>query len=873
MDRIQLRRDTSARWAEINPILLEGEVGYEIDTKLRKIGDGASRWNDLEYLKAENIVQEIGNSKNATMSQDAITRELFELGLKVNVIIEDSSYDSFLNSANVVTGVADTVVYRDNSYIDTNGEIKEEEGYHIYGPYDLEKGKIVKFKGYGSSSASIAVIENGIIIPIAFYGSVWNDRGDEYFYLAGKNRSVLIVTGGDYTPTIYFQKRYSIPNLLNTPSVKYDINTEINGYIDKDGNVITGGNYSITPPISISAGEVVMPFFEASGVAVVSRYMNGVYFPIIYGSQNNMHWGFLAEEDMEIVLCCKTKNVDYTPQYGILKVGDTVLTNTMFDSKFNEKIQNEYDRFAVELTEYIGIGIDKAYIDKYGTFVEYANYAISKEIVLKEGDVLSFAIVANDVSVLSKIKEGKYEVLIDSLSTKDEQSFVYTASEDCIVVISGDRTYIKGGLKYVVNKALSVKNTVMDMVKGESKSDFYLINPYAGVSFDNPVCAQSHEHCYEKAMLEKSYKRGIRVISCSHYRPSTPRYPLSNFDYTYEDYKSKDAVVNGDLEMVIRHEAGSIPYLEVDGATINTDDIPQIANAERVSLKDVGGHFNILGLLWGSAGHWLCNKELATSETSLKRTYSLESTDKFNELLNDETMWQFGSKYAFGTINHSTSASVVVNILDKCPSIFKAMELFNQGYSNGWNQQFRDAYDEVLKKGKRLWGTAVVDWQSDWATWNFTTDEEKAEWESKYEALSSEEQATYGSAENYYMSKGRYKFDRGTNVLLMNALYEKMTPEQKAKEAIKSYIAGRYYMSGKNTHTMTLTTNSKNVVFTVDDYADKIVIVTATRRIEYTDVNSVNLVAKEDDIFIRFEAYWNDGEFIFTNPVWVEKES
>ena len=83
MDRIQLRRDSSARWAEINPILLEGEVGYEIDTKLRKIGDGVHRWNDLEYLRAEGISQETGNSQNITMSQEAITRELSELGSKL----------------------------------------------------------------------------------------------------------------------------------------------------------------------------------------------------------------------------------------------------------------------------------------------------------------------------------------------------------------------------------------------------------------------------------------------------------------------------------------------------------------------------------------------------------------------------------------------------------------------------------------------------------------------------------------------------------------------------------------------------------------------------------------------------------------------
>jgi structural protein len=56
MERIQLRRDLAAKWAEINPILMEGEVGFEIDTKLRKIGDGVTAWNNLDYLAAENIV-------------------------------------------------------------------------------------------------------------------------------------------------------------------------------------------------------------------------------------------------------------------------------------------------------------------------------------------------------------------------------------------------------------------------------------------------------------------------------------------------------------------------------------------------------------------------------------------------------------------------------------------------------------------------------------------------------------------------------------------------------------------------------------------------------------------------------------------------
>ena len=47
--RIQFRRDTKARWAEVNPVLMEGEVGLEVDTQNIKMGDGEHAWNDLEY--------------------------------------------------------------------------------------------------------------------------------------------------------------------------------------------------------------------------------------------------------------------------------------------------------------------------------------------------------------------------------------------------------------------------------------------------------------------------------------------------------------------------------------------------------------------------------------------------------------------------------------------------------------------------------------------------------------------------------------------------------------------------------------------------------------------------------------------------------
>jgi hypothetical protein len=48
--RIVIRRDTSGNWTTRNPILLQGEWGFETNTRTLKIGDGATAWNALDYF-------------------------------------------------------------------------------------------------------------------------------------------------------------------------------------------------------------------------------------------------------------------------------------------------------------------------------------------------------------------------------------------------------------------------------------------------------------------------------------------------------------------------------------------------------------------------------------------------------------------------------------------------------------------------------------------------------------------------------------------------------------------------------------------------------------------------------------------------------
>ena len=52
----KLKRGTAARWAEVNPILEQGEPGFVYDQNRLKVGDGITPWNDLPYIDGKREV-------------------------------------------------------------------------------------------------------------------------------------------------------------------------------------------------------------------------------------------------------------------------------------------------------------------------------------------------------------------------------------------------------------------------------------------------------------------------------------------------------------------------------------------------------------------------------------------------------------------------------------------------------------------------------------------------------------------------------------------------------------------------------------------------------------------------------------------------
>jgi hypothetical protein len=69
--QIQYRNDTAANWTSANPTLLAGEIGYETNTKLMKIGDGTTAWVSLAYFPSNTAITS-GTISGVTINNSVI---------------------------------------------------------------------------------------------------------------------------------------------------------------------------------------------------------------------------------------------------------------------------------------------------------------------------------------------------------------------------------------------------------------------------------------------------------------------------------------------------------------------------------------------------------------------------------------------------------------------------------------------------------------------------------------------------------------------------------------------------------------------------------------------------------------------------------
>ena len=184
---ILLRRGTAAEWTASNPILLEGEVGVETDSKKLKVGDGLTAWASLPYITltptaAASLYAPIANPTfTGTVSLDTGVSFVFEgstaNAYETTLAVTDPTADRTLSLPNAtgtlatqehvtneigthssdttsVHGIGDTAALATMTYADTAVSTHSADTTSVHGIADTAD---LATKAYADAAASNAV--------------------------------------------------------------------------------------------------------------------------------------------------------------------------------------------------------------------------------------------------------------------------------------------------------------------------------------------------------------------------------------------------------------------------------------------------------------------------------------------------------------------------------------------------------------------------------------------------------------------------------------------------------------------------------------------------------------------------------------------
>lgn len=129
--RLQIRRDTEANWQSVNPVLLQGEIGFVLDDNGnvvgKKVGNGKDAWDALEYYPlgiadgtitmaklAEEVQEAISAGGTGSIADGSVTRA--KLDEQVGGVV-DNAEELFTEYETENLAVITSV----GKYIDANG--------------------------------------------------------------------------------------------------------------------------------------------------------------------------------------------------------------------------------------------------------------------------------------------------------------------------------------------------------------------------------------------------------------------------------------------------------------------------------------------------------------------------------------------------------------------------------------------------------------------------------------------------------------------------------------------------------------------------------------------------------------------------------
>ena len=290
ISKIRFRQDTAENWESLNPVLDSGEPAYDLTNKGFKVGDGTSKWSELnyvgitdaEYTELYNLVHTMNDTLDSvrqevstnTESISTLTNDVTTINNEINsikhMVVKQETFEncsdsiskirelarakkllnvSFKTWATRVESVQNAVLFKINS----DDTVTTSTDFKTY--VEVEQGTIETTSSINYREQIIGTEETGPIsvttIDLVFNSAsehLGSNEGDKVTYVDDAKNTVRIIITEP-------QAGESTIETFLLPKVVVRFNEETNSFEMLKSKIATLGNLDLKEPTITYIGE------------------------------------------------------------------------------------------------------------------------------------------------------------------------------------------------------------------------------------------------------------------------------------------------------------------------------------------------------------------------------------------------------------------------------------------------------------------------------------------------------------------------------------------------------------------------------------------------------------------------------------------
>ena len=227
-------------------------------------------------------------------------------------------------------------------YINSSGVKASSDNYSMTKPFAVKHGEVVTVNARAASTtALIAQYDGTNYLPLAFGTGAYAEA--VFNVPEDMNIVVSYVNWDDYDTkcVVRFNPTDNIDAMLKYTSKKTPSYSVVTGkYISSDGTESSNVNYDRTTPFDVFKDDVIVVKARANtGIAVISEYSDGLFFPLVLGTNDYSELTYTATKNTKIVLSYVNWS-EIKPQltvYGDVKLIQNDV-NSLSDVAFGKEI-------------------------------------------------------------------------------------------------------------------------------------------------------------------------------------------------------------------------------------------------------------------------------------------------------------------------------------------------------------------------------------------------------------------------------------------------------------------------------------------------------------------------------------------------------